>query len=212
MRGLVLGFLAFVTVLGTLGSALSPWLLVRYPLALVALSPDVRHLVLVAAHTEFLPVLLIGGVRRAAGLVVMYGVGRLYGPLAIVWFERKAPQLGGALRWLERLFGRLGAPLLVLFPAYTIGALAGAAGTRLKAFFPAMLLGQVIYISAAYYFGDAIRLWTLPVLAFLTEHVLGATLLCAGLVAGHQLWSRQSAKQKPGLGEHRLGESETEEQ
>jgi hypothetical protein len=197
-RGVILGFVAFVTVLGTLGTALSPWLLVRYPLVLVALSPDVRHLVLVAAHCDFLPVLLIGGVRRAAGLIAMYGIGRLYGPMALDWFERQVPRLGGPLRWLERLFGRVGALLLIFFPVYTVGGLAGAAGTRLKAFVPAMLLGQALYISAAYYFGDAIRLWTLPLLEFLTEHVVGATLVCLGLVVGQRLWSRRSSSESPG--------------
>lgn len=181
---------AAVTLLGTVGSALSPWLLVRQPLLLLALSPDVRHIILVAAHADFLPVLAVAQPRRVLGLFSMYAVGYFYGPVATAWFEQRAPRFGGVLRWLERQFARFGAPLLVLFPSYTLGAIAGAARTRLPVFVPLMLLGQVAYITSSYYFGDAIRSWTLPLLRFLTEHLVASTAACVGLVLAQQLWSR----------------------
>lgn len=190
-RRLVFAAVAVVTALGTIGSALSPWLLVRHPLLLVALSPDVRHLILVAPQLPFLPVLVVGVLRRAAGLGTMYALGSLYGPLAIPWFEQQAPRLGKAIRWLERLFARLGAPLLVIFPIYSLGALAGAAGTRLKVFIAAMLAGQTLYVTSGYYFGDAIRGWTQPLLRFLGEHLVASTAVCLGAVALQQLWSRR---------------------
>ncbi len=182
--------IAALTVMGTVGSAFSPWLLVRHPLWLVALSPDVRHIVLVAAHSPFAPVLAVGVVRRAAGLVAMYGLGRYYGPTVLRGFEQRAPRLARTIRWLERWFARIGAPLLVLFPSYTLGALAGAARTRVPVFVPAMLLGQVAYVTASYYFGDAVRVWTLPLLAFLQRHVVASTAVVAALVLGQQVWSR----------------------
>ena len=190
IRRITIAAVAIITLLGTIGSALSPWLLVRMPLALVALSPDVRHIVLVAANAEFLPVLAISEPRRVAGLFAMYGLGWCYGPMALVYFEQKAPRLGGALRWAERLFERFGALLLVVFPAYTFGAFAGAARTPLRIFVPAMLLGQAIYISTSYYFGGVIRQWTVPFVGFLREHLVVSTLICVALVAGSQLWSR----------------------
>jgi len=198
-RRLVLLAVAVVTVMGTLGSAFSPALLVHYPLALLALSPDIRHLVLVAAQVDYGPALAAGLPRRAAGLAAMYGVGFFYGPVALLWFEQKAPRLGGALRWFEALFARFGAPLLVLFPVYTLGALAGAAGTRLKVFVPAMLLGQALYITAGYYLGDAVTEWTQPFVRWLTEHIVASTLVCVALVGAQQLWSRRG--KQPTLGE-----------
>ena len=50
LRRWVFALLAVVTVMGVLGTALSPWLLVRWPLVLVALSPDVRHLDTMTAY------------------------------------------------------------------------------------------------------------------------------------------------------------------
>ena len=194
LRRLALGSVAFITLLGTIGSALSPWLLVRQPLLLVALSPDWRHIVLVAAESEFLPVLAVSEPRRAAGLLAMYGMGWFYGLRVVDWFERKVPRLGSFLRWLEELFERLGAPLLIVFPSYTLGALAGAARTRFWVFLPAMLTGQVFYIGASYYFGDAIRDWTKPFLRFLADNLVVSTAVCVALVLGQQLWSRRKGK------------------
>jgi len=190
LRRLTIGAAAVITLLGTIGTALSPWLLVHMPLMLVALSPDVRHLVLVAAAADFLPVLLVSEPRRAAGLLAMYGIGWFYGPVALAWFEQQAPRFGGVLRWCERQFARFGAPLLIVFPMYTFGALAGAARTRFRVFLPAMLAGQAVYITTSYYFGDAMRGWTKPFLAFLGEHVVAATAICVVAVALQQGWSR----------------------
>lgn len=190
LRRLTLGAVALLTLLGTIGTALSPWLLTHAPVALVALSPDVRHLVLVAAKVDFVPVALAAEVRRAAGLIAMYGIGWFYGPRAIAWFEAQAPSVGGLLRRLERWFARIGWPLLIVFPVYTLGAFAGAARTKWRAFLPAMLLGQFLYIAAAYYFGDAIQDWTKPLLEWLAKYVIEATATCVAGVAGYQVYRR----------------------
>ncbi len=189
-RHLAVAAVAVITVMGTVGTALSPYLLVRQPLLLIALSPDVRNIVLVAAQADFLPVLAVAEPRRAMGLFAMYAMGFFYGPLAIAWFEQRSARAGRVLRWLERLFARLGAPLLVVFPAYTVGALAGVARTRLRVFVPAMLVGQVVYIGVSYFLGDAAREWTTPLVRFLGEHLVESTAVCVAAVVIHQVWSR----------------------
>ncbi len=199
-RRLAIAFVGFITLLGTIGSALSPWLLVRHPLVLVALSPDWRHILLVAAESDFLSVFAVSEPRRAAGVLSMYGLGYFYGLRVIEWFELKAPRLGSFLRWLEELFERLGAPLLIVFPSYTLGAMAGAARTRFRIFLPAMLAGQAVYISTSYYFGDALRDWTKPFLRFLADNLVVSTAVCVALVLGWQLWSRRGGG-GPGLGD-----------
>ncbi len=200
MRRLSVGLMAAITAIATVGSALSPWLLVEHPLALVAFSPDVRHLVLLAAQADFGPVLAVSLPRRALGILATYGVGYFYGPVAIAWAEHRAPRFGAALRWLERQFARFGAVLLVVYPSYTLGSLAGAAGTPMRVFVPAMLVGQFGYIAAAYYFGDAVRDWTQPILVFLTEHMVASTAVCVGLVLAWQVKRRLSPGDEPPLG------------
>jgi len=191
---LAVAAVALISALGTIGSALAPWLLVRHPLALILLSPDVRHLVLVAPQVDFAPVLAAGLVRRAAGIGAMYALGRQFGPLVIPWIERQAPRIGRALVGLERAFARVGPSLLVVFPFYALGALAGAAGTRVKVFLPATLAGQTLYITTSYYFGDAIALWTGPLIAFLGNNLLASTLVCTAIVGVQQVWSRRRAR------------------
>lgn len=179
-----------VTTAGVLGSAFSPYLLVHHPLALIALAPDIRHLVLVAADTPFGPVLGVGGVRRALGLLTTYGMGALYGPALVQWTVARHPRTGALVRVLERLFERFGAALLILWPFYAGGLLAGAAKYPVSRFLPAMALGQLGYITASYYVGDSLSAWTGPFIQFLSEHLVASTAVCVAAVAGQQLWSR----------------------
>jgi len=186
-----------VTTSGALGSAFSPYLLVEHPLLLIALSPDVRHLMLVAGDTTFLPVLGVGEIRRVIGLLSMYGLGAVYGPSALRWMEARQPRTGRLIRFLERLFERCGALLLVLWPSYTGGLLAGAAGYRFARFLPAMLLGQVVYISSSYYLGESLSEWTEPFIGFLGENLLVSTAVCASAVGLHQIWTRWRDRRGP---------------
>jgi membrane protein DedA with SNARE-associated domain len=190
VRDVCLAVTALLTVAGTLGTAFSPYLLVEMPLVLVALSADVRHLVLVAANTDFLPVLIVGVPRRALGMATMYGLGLTYGQPMLGMLEEKAPRLGGALRWCERLLARRGSFILVVAPAYTFGALAGIARLKARWFIPAMLIGQAVYITAGYFFGEQLRSFTVPLLAFVTEHLVASTAVCVAFVAVLQIGSK----------------------
>jgi membrane protein DedA with SNARE-associated domain len=189
-RRLALASFFTLTGLGVLGSALSPYLLVEHPRVLIALSPDVRHFMLVAANTPFLPVLGVGFVRRVLGLLATYALGASFGPTLIDWLGARSSRTGRFLRWVERIYLRFDVLLLVLWPSYTGGMLAGAAGTAPRRFLPAMAVGQVVYIAASYYLGAAITGWTQPLLRFLGEHLVASTAVCAAAVALHQAWTR----------------------
>ncbi len=183
--------LLFVTITasGVIGSAFSPYLLVEHPLLLIALSPDVRHLVLVAADVPFLPVLGIGEVRRGVGVIAIYGLGAIYGPALVSWTAARGPRTAGLVQLLERGFDRFGALLLILWPFYLGGLLAGAARYRFSRFLPATLLGQVVYIATSYHLGDRLSAWTEPFVRFLDEHLVVSTAVCVVLVAAHQAWT-----------------------
>lgn len=191
LRRLIVGAAIGLAVVGTVGTALSPWLLVEHPLVLVALNPDGRHIALGAAETPFLPLALVGTARRVLGLLATYGVGALYGDAAVTWTERRFPRVAALVRWFERLLHRWGAPLLVLMPAYTMSMLAGGAGLRLSRFVPAVTLGAFGWIAGTIFFGDLLSGWTRLLLDWLRENLVAATLVCVALVVVQQLLSRR---------------------
>ena len=188
-----------LTVIGAIGAALSPYLLVEYPLLLVGLSPDMRHIVLVAARVGFIPLLLLGTLRRAVAMAVTYGLGAVYGYAGLRWAEKKYPRLGQLIRFFEAMFKRLGAPMLVFWPTYTLSGLAGAARTPFAVYLVAMTLGQAAYVSVGYYFGGSIAAWTDVLIGFLQKHMVASTAVCITLVLIQQtvaLWRRRAKRAK----------------
>src|SRR4051794_28559566 len=83
VRSATLALLALLTLLSLLGVALAPYLLVNHPLALIALSPAGRHVVLAAPNVNSAALITIGTLRRLLMSVGMFGLGLLYGRAAI---------------------------------------------------------------------------------------------------------------------------------
>jgi membrane protein DedA with SNARE-associated domain len=188
-----------LTAIGATGTALSPYLLVEYPMLLVALSPDMRHVVLVAGRVAFVPLLVMGTLRRMVGMAATYGLGAVYGYAGLRWAETKYPRFGKLIRFFELMFRRLGAPMLVFWPTYTSSGLAGAARTPFALYLIAMGLGQMGYVAVGYYFGETIAAWTDLLVGFLQEHMVAATAVCVTLVLIQQaiaLWRRRVERAK----------------
>jgi membrane protein DedA with SNARE-associated domain len=188
--------LGLVTLTGIAGTAFSPYLLVEHPVILVLLSPVGRHVVLAAATVD--PILLISVTvfRRLLTSLGSYGLGLIYGDAAVEWVETRHPRLGAFIRFLERLFARWGAPLLVVLPEPTVSVFAGAAGSRLLIFLGSVGLGHVIWVTATYYIGEWISGWTRLLIDFLSEHRVESTAVCVLLVIGYQILARRSAAKK----------------
>jgi hypothetical protein len=178
-----LWLLGSLTLAGTLGTALAPYLLVKSPLLLVALSPAAHHVVLAAATVAPAPLLVVATLRRALFGVGSYGLGVAFGHQALGWLEQRTPRMGRLLRWVERLFARFGTVPTVAF-------FAGLAERRLRSVLPALLLGHALWIAGAYYVGDALAARSELFIDFLGEHLLESTLVCAGLVALQPLLRR----------------------
>ncbi len=183
--------MAVIVAANLLGTALSPWLLVKRPLVLVALSPVSQHVALAAASVDAAPLIAVGTVRRMLTGIGAYGLGVLYGETAVTWVEQRYPRLARLVRFLERLFARWGAALLVVWPAPTLCVLAGAARTHLVVFLLASTLGTTISVALTYFIGDLISAWTAKLTAFLSAHLALSTLVCIALVALQQLWARR---------------------
>ena len=192
LRKGVFALLGVVTAASLLGTALAPYLLVKSPLLLVAISPAAHHVVLAAASVAPAPLVAVATVRRVLTGVAAYGFGFLYGGRALAWLEQRSPRLARFMAWLERVFARWGVWLLVPAPTPTVALIAGAARSRFVAFVIAITLGQALWIGLTVYVGDALARWTDFFTTFLGEHLLESTLVCIALVSLQRMLSRHA--------------------
>lgn len=179
-----------LTAAGLVGAALSPYLLVKNPLLLVAISPAAHHVVLAAATVDPPTLIAVATLRRLLLGICAYGLGYIYGRVSFEWLGRRYPRLGRWLGVVERLFARRGVALLVVAPAQTLVLLAGVARSPLLPFMLALTLGNVIWTTLTYYLGDAIALWTDQLIAFLSAHLFESTAVCILAVGLQQAVSR----------------------
>lgn len=186
LRAACFGLLAATTLAGLLGTALSPYLLVKNPLLLVALSPAAHHVALAAATVEPGPLITLATLRRVLTGVGAFGIGFIYREQAIAWLEQRYPKLAKLVAYLERLFARLGVLLLVVAPVPTLAVLAGAARGSFFRFLGALTLGHALWNTGTYYLGDAFASWTAVLTEGLGDHLLESTLVCVLLVVVQQ--------------------------
>lgn len=190
VRRLILWGALITTVAGLVGTAFLPYLLVEQPELLLVTSADARNLVLVGSRVDLLTAALIVIPRRLVAMTVTYGMGLLYGPALLAWSARKLPRLRRLIAGFQRLYARFGLALVVLWPAYATSALAGITRTSFRAYFACMSVGQLGFFLVMYFLGDAVSSWTDGLIAFLSEHLLESTGVCAVLVGGREVFSR----------------------
>lgn len=183
-------FIAFVVVplgvlfvAGTVGVALSPYLLVEGPLLLIALSPLVRHLVVVSPMVEAVPFFGIAVLRLFLADPFVYALGARLGPRAIEWLESRSLTAGRVVRWLEKLFARAGYVALFVNPGITVCTLAGVVRMPLVPFVVIDLAGTVTLVVLIRFLGDAFRDWIVLLVGFVQEHVATLTTTSLAVVA-----------------------------
>jgi membrane protein DedA with SNARE-associated domain len=186
LRSSVLALLGVVTVLSLLGTALAPYLLVKSPLLLVALSPAAHHVALAAAKVAPLPLIVVATLRRALTGIAAYGLGYVFGAAAHGYILQRSPRLAKLLALVDRQLRRFGVGVLILAPLPTIALLVGAARGRLAPFVCSLLVGLALWSSATYYLGEALSRWTDLFTATLDENLLESTLICISVVAAQQ--------------------------
>ncbi len=188
LRRTVLVLAAVLAGAATGAIAFSPWLLVEHPLWLAGLAPDAANLVLASARVSYLELAVVGIPMRSLGVLTTYALGAIYGRVALG--KIRSPKLLSFLGILERALDRVGPPLLVIAPAYTLAMLAGASRLQVRRAVPAIVVGQAVYVTGAYYLGSLVAPWTAAIIGFLEAHLLASTLVCVGLVAAFRLWKR----------------------
>ena len=191
VRRAIVGSVGALAVCSGIGTALSPYLLVEHPLLLVALAPEIRHILLAAAEAPAVALIAVGTCRRLLSLLTTYGLSGLYGPAVLRWSEQRFPRFAAMARWIERFAERGGAPLLVIAPGYTFVTFAGVRGMPFKPFLAAVTLGNLLFIIVSVFFGDAVSAWTGIFIAWLKENLVASTLVCVLAVLIQQLVSRR---------------------
>lgn len=201
LRNAILVLLGVVTTASLAGTALSPYLLVKSPLLLVAMSPAAHHIAFSAATVDPVTLITLATVRRTLTSLGAFGLGYLYGPAAVTWLESRSPRLGRLVKWLEQLFASWGVLALTLAPIPMMCVLAGAARTRPSVFASVVVVALAFWNSVTYFVGDAIADWTRILLVFLDRHLLESTLVCAAAVLAQQIYQRlgklRSKREKP---------------
>lgn len=195
-RRIAVFVVALTTLAGGVGTALSPYLLVHHPVWLIALSPDMRHIVLGAASMDLETMLMVCVPRRIFGMYTAWALGAAYGATALGFIEGRYPRVLRIVRFIERAFVKTGPMLLVVWPTYTLSLIAGVVRTPFWRFLFATCFGQFFYTLASYYFGTEISAFTDEFMTWLSAHVIETTAVCMSLV-GLQLvlrWRRNARK------------------
>jgi membrane protein DedA with SNARE-associated domain len=189
-----------LTVLGAVGSALTPTLAVRHPLLLIALEARDRNLLL-ARHVAFVPFLVLGTVRRLASDPFFYLLGRHHGDAGVRWLERHG---GGALvRWTERAFRRAAYAMLILFPGAVVCALAGDVGIPVKTFSILIVVRTVVAVVLIRMLGNALATPIDDVLRFFDRWTLTATVASGAAVALYLLWEHLRSRRRAMSGDEK---------
>ena len=163
-----------IVIIGLVGQAFFPTLLKDHPLALVALEPRARNLLLVAGREggiDYLPFVVIAVIRKVISDPLFYLLGWYYGDNAVAWVERKMNDQSGLVRGIERAFQRAGGAMVFLFPGGLVCALAGATGMRWGVFVVLNVLGTITMVTLYYLVADVP--WVNAPLEWLTGFITG---------------------------------------
>jgi membrane protein DedA with SNARE-associated domain len=134
---------------GTFGSNIAfAWMKSR-PEVVLALSARNRNLLGSVPFVNPVAYSLIGFSRVVLVAVVLYLVGRWYGPKALGWVENQIGELPAVYRWAQTGLDRAGWLLVLLMPGSNLVCLlAGHRRMSLRRFVPMLVLGTILKLVA----------------------------------------------------------------
>ena len=177
---LIVAPIIVLTIIGTVGTALTPALAARHPLLLILADARNRNLIL-ARRVDFVPFLLLSTIRRTMSDPLYYLLGWYYGDAAVRWLEVKAG-MGSYARLMERIFRKASYPAVFLFPGAVVCALAGVVGMRFPVFIVLNLAGTIAAVLALKEFGNTFAAPVEAVVRFFDRHLVVTTAVTVGLV------------------------------
>ena len=191
LRRAAILYVGVMSAIGLIGTAISPYLAVKHPLALVTMSADVRHVLLAAGRVDPAVLIPVAIVRRILGMISTYAFGVLWGYTALRWSARKSRHAAVLIGLVERFFRKVGLPILLFIPSYTLCLLAGAARLSWRGYLTVVIVGQIAFTCLLVVVGDALGRWTLQVIYFLAAHLYESTAIAIVLVLVSQVISRR---------------------
>jgi membrane protein DedA with SNARE-associated domain len=195
-RRTVVAAAAVLTSVGLCGIAFAPALLTYSPLLLIAMSSIPRHLVLAAPLTDPASFMVVATVKRVIGCTMLYYLGDSFGQSGLDWLDKRYPKARRLVRWVEKVFHRVGPLVLFVAPTHPMCALAGNIRMPLWQFLPAVSGGQLIWVGLTYWLGDFLSEWTGPFTAWLSENVVSTTAACVIAVAAYEIVRRHRQRKR----------------
>jgi len=176
------------TVLGAVGTVMTPALAPHHPLVLITLEARDRNLLL-ARHIGLAAFVLAGTGRRLVSDPFFYLLGRRHGPAGVEWLERHGG--GRAVAATVRAFRRAAYPMLVIFPGAVVCTLAGDAGVPPKIFAAVVIVRTVVVVLAIRFAGNVFARPIDAVLHAFDQHLVVTSLVCLAAAGGWMLWERR---------------------
>lgn len=179
--------IVLVTALGSVGTALTPYLSVHHPLVLLVLEARDRNLLL-ARHVSLLPYVVVGSLRRLCTDPLFFLLGRDHGDAAVRWLDRKGG--GRVVRVVEGGFRRAAYPMLVVFPGAVVCTLAGETGIPTPTFLVLVTARTVAAVFAIRWLAGVFGAQVDAVLRVFDRYSLPATIASVVAVVLWVLWER----------------------
>ena len=182
------GILVGATLIGALSVAT---LALHHPLWLIALNPWPRHLLLVAPHAPLVPFITVATLRGLFSCGVVYELARHYGDRAGEYMQSRSERASATFITTKRLFGRWSPVLLLVFPGMTTSVLAGMGSLPRTRTLLLSVLGLFTWACINHRLGAWLAPWTAPIVRFLSENMLSATLVIALAIGVYHLSQRR---------------------
>ena len=178
-------YVALVAV-GMVADVIGPHLITTHPLLQMFLNPRNRYLLLASPHVAAVPFYAVGFTRLVLTDPIGFVIGWQYGDAAINWAEKRMGD-AGAIRTIERWFGKAAPVIIFIAPSFYWCVLAGAARMRVRLFIALNIAGTIARLVLFRVAGDAFRDQLDTVLDWIQRYqfpLIGVSLVLVAL----QLW------------------------
>ncbi len=184
--------LAFPVMVGgrVLGAAISPLLFAHLPVLLILMSPFLIHLVAVAplvGASVYFPVALVVTTMQA---LVGFHFGRSLGARALEWLLKRVPFPPVLAEKLLGFVRRTSVLAVFAVPGPIMGTVVGVAGVRQRTFHLLVAPAQAIWVTAAYFVGEALLEYIEIAREFVIAHAFALTGISVFLVSLRLIYGR----------------------
>lgn len=163
------------------GHAFTPLLLRESPVLLLAVLSAYPQMGLASARVDPVTFVLVAGMRRWAGEVVAFAVGRVFGEQGVARFEQRTGRRYDITSFVNSRWWGVRDALVLLVPYVLLSAAVGAARMPPRRFLVLKLLGSLGSVTVIWYLAGAAASPLALVASFVERHAVALT--AAGVVA-----------------------------